>query len=72
MKPTISSTTTAYATVKVRVRCGTYGPGCTMDQILQQASREARQHIVGALHKDTRVQVLACDVVDMQTSVERK
>ena len=71
-KPVLKSTTTAYATVKLKVRCGSYGPECNLDQILRQASSEAEDMLRNAFASTPRVQVLGCEVVDGVTSVERK
>lgn len=72
MKPTINSTTTAVVTVSVRVQCGSWGPDCTMEQVLRQASEEAAGRVRRLIQGDTRVQLLSIDAADVATKVERR
>lgn len=71
-RPKLNVSVTSYATVKVKVRTGVYGPACTMDQIIRQSSEEGARHIRTALRADSRVTVLGCEVVDIVTHVESK
>ncbi|WP_409460968.1 hypothetical protein ACK1O1_04190 [Stenotrophomonas maltophilia] len=46
-KPTIRTTTSALVRVTVEVRTGTWGEGCKLDQVYQQATEDA----LGQLHR---------------------
>lgn len=50
-KPTISTSTSALVQVTVEVRTGSWGEGCKLDQVYQQASEEALGMLRGALGK---------------------
>lgn len=50
-KPTIRTTTTAVVHVTVAVPAGSWGEGCKLDQVYQQAVEEALGKLRGALTK---------------------
>lgn len=42
----------------VEVQCGAWGPDCTIEQAVNQATREATDKLRGALSGDTTVRVV--------------
>jgi hypothetical protein len=60
--------TLALIQITVEMRCGTYGPECTMGQILEQAAREGRGAAVAVMQGKGRV--IGDPVVRTVTTVE--
>lgn len=69
-KPVIKSTTVATVSVTVRVHVGSWGPDCTMDQVLRQAREGAINRVRNLIHGDPRCTVEHGDCVDIETHVE--
>ena len=70
-RSTVKTKSTAYVTVKVKVRCGQWEPSCSQAQVADAASREAANAVRNVIGHSHNMTVISADVVQIVTELER-
>ena len=68
----VPDTASVVVSLKVEVTCGAWGPDCTIEQAVAQATREAETKLANAINADGSMRVYAAESVRVVVPAKKK
>jgi hypothetical protein len=68
----VPDTASVVVSLTVEVKCGAWGPDCTIEQAVSQATREAETKLANAINGDGSMRVMAAESVRVICPAKKK